>query len=165
MPILYQWNGNIDKLNTFSWLISPEVVQMILVLKKTNISWNNDIPPLCLFLVFEHNVNCSMSLWHYSDVTGVLQLLNSSAIWLVDQQLVRCYDKAVSVSKSRITGGFPHKGTVMWRSRMRASPSIICMICNRLNACAVSHPDDIAIGNISSGWLMVNVLCHPDDIA
>ena len=83
---------------------------------------------------------------------------------LIDQQLVQSSDKAVSVSKSRITGGFPHKGIVMWRTRVRASSNIICMICNRLIACAVSHPDNIAIGNISSGWLMVNVLCHPDEI-
>ena len=26
-----------------------------------------------------------------------------------------------------------------------------------------SHPDDIAIGSISFGWLMANVLSHPDD--
>ena len=159
MPILYQWNGNIDKSNTFSWLILPEVVQMILVLKKITI-----FPSAFISSLRTWRWLFNVSLWHYSDVTGVLQLLNSSAISLVDQQLVQCYDKAVSVPKSRITGVFPHKGTVMWRSRMRASPSIICMICNRLNAYAVSHPDDIAIGNISSGWLMVNVLCHPDDI-
>ena len=65
---------------------------------------------------------------------------------------------------------FPHHAValqrfrIIWRSRVRASPNIICMICNRLIDCAVSRPDDIAIGNISSGWLMVNVLCHPDDI-
>ena len=28
----------------------------------------------------------------------------------------------------------------------------------------LSHPDDLAIGSLSSGWLMANVLCHPDDI-
>ena len=26
------------------------------------------------------------------------------------------------------------------------------------------HPNDLAIGCIWSGWLMANVLCHPDDI-
>ena len=94
----------------------------------------------------------------------MLQLLNSSAIWLIDQQLVQSYDKTVSVSMSRITGGFPHKGTVMWTSRVRASPNIICMICNRLIACAISHPDDLAIPSISSRWLIVDELCHPDDL-
>ena len=63
MPILYEWNGNIDDLNTFSWLISLEVVQMILVLKKTSISWNWWYFRLRLFLIFEYNVNCSMSLY------------------------------------------------------------------------------------------------------
>ena len=29
---------------------------------------------------------------------------------------------------------------------------------------SLSHPDELAIGSISSGWLMPNVLCHPDDI-
>ena len=29
---------------------------------------------------------------------------------------------------------------------------------------SLSHPDDSAIGSISSGWLMANLLCHPDDI-
>ena len=26
------------------------------------------------------------------------------------------------------------------------------------------HPDDLAVGNISSGWLMANALCHSDDL-
>ena len=28
----------------------------------------------------------------------------------------------------------------------------------------LSHPDDLSIGNISSGWLMTNIPWHPDDI-
>ena len=29
---------------------------------------------------------------------------------------------------------------------------------------SLSHPSDIAIPNISSGWLIVDAICHPDDI-
>ena len=29
---------------------------------------------------------------------------------------------------------------------------------------SLSHPYDLAVGSISSGWLMANVLSHPDDI-
>ena len=104
------------------------------------------------------------------------QFLNSPAIWLIDHQLVQANDKAVSVSKSRIKGGFPNKGPVMWRSRLRASPNIICMgqwthcLCSKsyewhMKArCTLRRPDDLATGNISPGWLIVNVLCHQDDI-
>ena len=105
------------------------------------------------------------------------QFLNSLAIWLIDQQNVQSYEKAVLVSKSRITVGFPHKGTVMCRSRVRASPNSICMhesidslLCSKSSgwhmkeSCSLSRPDDLALGSISSGWLLVNVLCHPDDI-
>ena len=31
-------------------------------------------------------------------------------------------------------------------------------------SCSLSRPDDLAIGSISSGWLMANVLCHSDDV-
>ena len=168
---------NIDNFNTFSWLIS--VVQIILVLNKMNIAWNWQHFHLHLFLIFERNVICSMSLWHYSYITGAAQRLNSPAPWLIDQQLVEYVqynDKAVSVSKTRITGGFPHKGPVMWRSRVQASPNIICMSqqthcqCSKSSgwhkkeSCSPSGRDDLAIGSILSGWLMVNGLCHPDDL-
>ena len=39
-----------------------------------------------------------------------LSPVTSPAIWLIDQQLVQSYDKAISVPKSSIRGGFPHKG-------------------------------------------------------
>ena len=29
---------------------------------------------------------------------------------------------------------------------------------------SLSHPDDLSNGSISSRWLMVNGLCHPDDL-
>ena len=39
-----------------------------------------------------------------------------------------------------------------------------CVIRVRKLIWSLSHPDDLDILNISSGWLIVNVLCHPDDI-
>ena len=30
---------------------------------------------------------------------------------------------------------------------------------------SLSHPDDLAIHSISSGWLIADALCHPDDLA
>ena len=29
---------------------------------------------------------------------------------------------------------------------------------------SLSHPDDLAIPSISSGWLIADALCHPDDL-
>ena len=49
-------------------------------------------------------------------------------------------------------GGFPHKGTIMWRSRVQATPNIICLH-ESIDSLPVQcrHPDDIAVGSISSG--------------
>ena len=66
MPALYQWTGNIDNLKNRLSLISPEIVQMILVLKKTNISSNWRYFRLRWFLIFQYNYNRLMSL---SDIT------------------------------------------------------------------------------------------------
>ena len=167
MPILYQWNWNIDKLNNFSWLISPVVVQMVSVVIKTNISRNWRYFRLRLFLIFEHNVNCLMSLYDITVTSqGVPQLLSSPASWLIDHQLIQSYYKAVSVSKSRITGGI---------SSGWVTANFLC------------HPDvfhlmssagwgwlnwdwyliRVSYGNVimSSGWHTLPFLRHPDEIA
>ena len=85
----------------------------------------------------------NVSLWYNSSVTGVPQLLNSLAYWLIDKQLVQSDDKAISVSKSRVTNGLPQKGSVMWRSRVWASPNTICISQQTHFLCTVSDLDDI----------------------
>ena len=74
MPILYHWNGNIDNLSTLMWLIPPAVVQKILLLKKTKISWHWRYFRLRLFLIWEHKVNCSMSCSDVADFRHVVSL-------------------------------------------------------------------------------------------
>ena len=117
-----------------SSMISPEVVQMISVLKKTNIPSNSRYFRLRILLIFEQNDNRSTLQWRHIRETASL----------------------FSLSMSRITCGFARKGPVMWKSKVRASPNIIC---TGLIASAVDHPDDIwrHPGDIrcylkSSGW-------------
>ena len=152
MPILYQWNDNIDKLNTFSWLISPEVVQMVLLLKKTKISWNRRYFRLRLFLIFEHSVNCSMSL---HNITVTSQECHSFGTqrrfdWLITSLFSIRTRVPISYSWVNRLDSLPVQ-QVIWITYMKES-------------CSLSRPYDLAIDSISFGWLIVNVLCHPDDI-
>ena len=154
---------------------SSKVVQMILVLKKTDISSNWRYFRLRLFLIFEYNGNRSISP---CDIT--LTSHERRGVWLFVQQRIQPNDKAMS--KSRITGEFPHKCGDPGCERVLIPYAWV----NGLIASAVkhsdgiwrrpessgwkkeswslSHLDDLAIGSISTGWLMTNALCHPDDI-
>ena len=63
MPDLCQWNEMVDNLKNFSSLVSQKVVQIILVLKKTNISSKWRFFRLRLSLIVEHNDTRSVSLY------------------------------------------------------------------------------------------------------
>ena len=143
MPILYQSNGNIDKLNTFSWQISPDVFQMLLVLKRTSISLNWRHFRLRLFLIFEHNLNCSIFLY---DITVTSQECHS--FWTH-----RRFDWFITSLFSLTTKQYPSQRSA-WRvdSLTRGSECgdlgcervpISYAWVNRLIACAVNHMDDI----------------------
>ena len=112
MPILYQWCGNIDNLTTSSWLISPKVVQMIGAEKDELFIKLTVLPSPFISNLRTWRQLFNVSLWHCGDITGTPQRVNSPVPWLIDQQLVHSNDKVVSVSKSRITGGFQGWGEV-----------------------------------------------------
>ena len=141
MPILYQWNGNIDNLGTFLWLILQEIVQMILVLKKTNISLNWRYFRLRLFLIFEHNINCSMPLY---DITMSSQEWRSfwthrRLDWLINN-LFSLTTKQYQSQRAALRVDSLTCGDLGFdESQYHMHESIDSLPI----ACPVSHPDDI----------------------
>ena len=142
MPVLYQWIGNIE-----SSLISPEVVRMILVLKMKNISSNWRYFRFRLFLIVEYNDTRSMSLYGITVTSH-----ERHGVWThhrFDCLLKRLFSLTTKrYQRAALQVNSPHKGPVMWRSRVRASPHSIC-----LNHCQCSKsPDDIWSPLESTGW-------------
>ena len=129
-------------------------VQIILVLKMTNISskWRYFRPRLSL--IFEHNDTHSVSAY---DIT--VTSYERHCVW-THRHLDCLFNSLLSltteqISKSRITGGFTYK------------PDDIR--CNPISSewhdeiWTLYHPNAVP-GSISSRWLMANGICHPDDL-